>query len=62
VRPAVVAGEDGGQAVDDSGEALGACHGHHGDRRLADVEHRVHQLHLLGREVDVRGVAALLLG
>jgi hypothetical protein len=36
--------------------------GDDGDGRLADVEYRVDELDLLRREVDVRGVAALLLG
>jgi hypothetical protein len=62
VRSPVVAGEDRGQPVDDRGEALRSPHRDDGDGRLADRGHGVHELDLLWRQVDVRGVAALLLG
>lgn len=58
VRSAVVIGEDRRQLVDHGHEGVRTSHRDDGDGRFAERGHRVDELHLLRREILVRGVRA----
>ena len=62
VRSPVIGGEHGRETVDDRGESIRMSHRHDGDDRFAGFSHGLDELHLLRRQVDIRGVAALSLG